>query len=169
MTLAEKITRAKTDYDDVFDAGYEKGKAEGGGGENTGGGEVRVTTGEITIATNTTTPNTDAVIEHGLGVTPDFIYWITDDVEGYLASGEQGTAGGYWFNPDIPLNKNGFRYVTAPLIPDFSNKILSTSLQYTNIAGRYPNPNETTFTLWNMNNTNKLKAGTYKWYAVKVF
>lgn len=35
MTLAEKITRAKTDYDDVFDAGYEKGKAEGGGG---GGG-----------------------------------------------------------------------------------------------------------------------------------
>ena len=35
MTLAEKITRAKTDYDNVFDAGYEKGKAEGGG---SGGG-----------------------------------------------------------------------------------------------------------------------------------
>lgn len=31
MTIAEKITRAKTDYDEVFEAGFEKGKAEGGG------------------------------------------------------------------------------------------------------------------------------------------
>lgn len=31
MTLAEKIMRAKADYDEVFDAGYEKGKSEGGG------------------------------------------------------------------------------------------------------------------------------------------
>lgn len=33
MTLAEKITRAKADYDEVFDAGYEKGKAESGESE----------------------------------------------------------------------------------------------------------------------------------------
>ena len=32
MSLAEKIARAKTDYDEVYSAGYEKGKAEGGGG-----------------------------------------------------------------------------------------------------------------------------------------
>lgn len=31
MTTAEKILRAKQDYDDVYSAGYEKGKAEGGG------------------------------------------------------------------------------------------------------------------------------------------
>ena len=32
MTIAEQIARAKTDYDNVYTAGYEKGKAEGGGG-----------------------------------------------------------------------------------------------------------------------------------------
>lgn len=32
MTIAEKILRAKDDYDTVYEAGYEKGKAEGGGG-----------------------------------------------------------------------------------------------------------------------------------------
>jgi hypothetical protein len=31
MTIAEKITRAKADYDEVYTAGYEKGKSEGGG------------------------------------------------------------------------------------------------------------------------------------------
>lgn len=30
MTIAEKIARAKTDYDEVYDAGYAKGQAEGG-------------------------------------------------------------------------------------------------------------------------------------------
>lgn len=30
MTITEKITRAKADYDEVYEAGYEKGKAEGG-------------------------------------------------------------------------------------------------------------------------------------------
>ncbi len=30
MTIAEQISRAKTDYDDVYVAGYEKGKTEGG-------------------------------------------------------------------------------------------------------------------------------------------
>ena len=32
MTLDEKVARAKTDYDEVFEAGYAKGQAEGGGG-----------------------------------------------------------------------------------------------------------------------------------------
>lgn len=32
MTIADKILRAKDDYDAVYSAGYEKGKAEGGGG-----------------------------------------------------------------------------------------------------------------------------------------
>jgi len=31
MTIAEKVLRAKTDYDEVYDAGYAKGQAEGGG------------------------------------------------------------------------------------------------------------------------------------------
>lgn len=31
MTIAEQIARAKTDYDEVYNAGYEKGKSEGGG------------------------------------------------------------------------------------------------------------------------------------------
>lgn len=31
MTIAEKLTRAKSDYDEVYGAGYEKGKSEGGG------------------------------------------------------------------------------------------------------------------------------------------
>lgn len=31
MSIADKILRAKTDYDEVYDAGYEAGKAEGGG------------------------------------------------------------------------------------------------------------------------------------------
>lgn len=30
MTIAEKIARAKTDYDEVYEAGYAKGQAEGG-------------------------------------------------------------------------------------------------------------------------------------------
>jgi hypothetical protein len=33
MTIAEQLARAKTDYDEVYTAGYEKGKAEGGGSE----------------------------------------------------------------------------------------------------------------------------------------
>ena len=33
MTIAEQILRAKSDYDEVYEAGYEKGKAEGGGEE----------------------------------------------------------------------------------------------------------------------------------------
>lgn len=33
MTISEKITRAKTDYDEVYGAGYEKGKSEGGDNE----------------------------------------------------------------------------------------------------------------------------------------
>ena len=33
MTTAEKTLRAKQDFDDVYNAGYEKGKAEGGGGD----------------------------------------------------------------------------------------------------------------------------------------
>ena len=32
MTIADKISRAREDYDAVYSAGYEKGKAEGGGG-----------------------------------------------------------------------------------------------------------------------------------------
>lgn len=32
MTISEKIARAKTDIDEVYSAGYTKGKAEGGGG-----------------------------------------------------------------------------------------------------------------------------------------
>jgi hypothetical protein len=32
MTIADKILRAKDDYDTVYEAGYEKGKAEGGDG-----------------------------------------------------------------------------------------------------------------------------------------
>lgn len=36
MTIAEKITRAKADYDEVYNAGYTKGKAEGGGGYEQG-------------------------------------------------------------------------------------------------------------------------------------
>lgn len=32
MTIAEQIARAKADYDNVYTAGYEKGKAEGGDG-----------------------------------------------------------------------------------------------------------------------------------------
>lgn len=32
MSIAEKILRAKTDYDEVYEAGYQKGKSEGGGG-----------------------------------------------------------------------------------------------------------------------------------------
>jgi len=31
MTITEKIARAKTDYDEVYEAGYAKGQAEGGG------------------------------------------------------------------------------------------------------------------------------------------
>lgn len=31
MTIAEKLLRQKTDFDEVYSAGYEKGKAEGGG------------------------------------------------------------------------------------------------------------------------------------------
>lgn len=33
MQISEKILRAKQDLDEVFEAGYEKGVAEGGGGE----------------------------------------------------------------------------------------------------------------------------------------
>ena len=32
MSIADKILRAKADYDAVYEAGYEKGKSEGGGG-----------------------------------------------------------------------------------------------------------------------------------------
>lgn len=35
MTTAEKLLRAKQDFGDVYSAGYEKGKAEGGGADNT--------------------------------------------------------------------------------------------------------------------------------------
>ena len=33
MSIAEQITQLKTDFDEVYEAGYEKGKAEGGGGD----------------------------------------------------------------------------------------------------------------------------------------
>lgn len=33
MTIAEKVIRAKTDYDEVYQAGYEKGTLEGGGAD----------------------------------------------------------------------------------------------------------------------------------------
>ena len=32
MSIVEKVLRAKTDYDAVYESGYEKGKSEGGGG-----------------------------------------------------------------------------------------------------------------------------------------
>lgn len=35
MSIAEKITRAKTDFDEVYNAGYNKGQAEGGSGGDT--------------------------------------------------------------------------------------------------------------------------------------
>ena len=43
MTTAEKIARAKTDFDEVYTAGYTKGKAEGGGGGITPSGEIEIT------------------------------------------------------------------------------------------------------------------------------
>ena len=138
------------------------------GGSSGGSGSAKITSGEYTVSEDNIYPSNE-IIQHGLGVVPDIIYFIAENAEQFLGNGETLSLGGVWIKHPVTMKLGGAteKYTTNVFISGGTNNYCDCS----SVAGtrpRTPEPTETDFCLWNFNNAYKLKGTKYIWYAVKL-
>lgn len=141
----------------------------GGGGGNTGGSNL-VTTGQFTPTASDTGPGA-IIIDHGLGVEPDLIYYIiTEESANELGTSIAYGVGGCQVNVgrEVSFRGNkGTRYVTVML--QQANAGIEAYERSLAASGANVAFSDTQFSVWHYGNTGfAVKAGaTYTWYAVK--
>ena len=139
-----------------------------------GGSNSNIVSGEYTPAEDMISP-IGAVITHSLGVAPNLIYFIAENVESYLGNGETLTLGGLYFNfvgdtSKVKFSGRTSSDVVCTLISDGTNPYFTFGgVSSASARPRNPEPTETEFCLWNFNNSYMLKGGVkLKWCAVKI-
>ena len=129
-----------------------------------------ITTGVYTTDTDLIAPamnNDTAIIEHGLGEIPDFIYWTCGND---FDNTESKTLGGIWIRdyPSVVGSSSAENFALNIYIEKDGAGALSALTTSTTTQQRYPVVTEETFSLWNKANAYPIKAGiVYRWYAIK--